>query len=113
MRLASLIILAGWAVVVAVGQQKATPKDGAVHGYTDTPVLPDQKWRVHDAERPRPRVVAPASGSQAPSDAVVLFNGKDLSSWVRCGRTGGGEPGWKVQNGYLEVTPKTGDLCTK
>ena len=23
-------------------------------GYTDTPTIPGQKWRVHDAARPRP-----------------------------------------------------------
>ena len=28
-------------------------------GYRDTPVIPGQKWRVHDADRPRPKVVDP------------------------------------------------------
>src|SRR5204863_697774 len=39
-------------------------------------------------------------GAQAPSDAVVLFDGKDLSKWSG----GGGKPaGWKVVDGYAEV----------
>ena len=73
-------------------------------GYSDTPVLPGQKWKVHDIDRPRPRIVTPgATDSQPPSDAIVLFDGKDLSKWQT--------PGWKVENGYMEVT--TGSMVTK
>ena len=28
-------------------------------GFTDTPMLPDQPWHVHDINRPHPRVVTP------------------------------------------------------
>ena len=31
--------------------------DKKLPGYNDTPVIPGQKWRVHDASRPRPKVV--------------------------------------------------------
>lgn len=87
-------------------------------GYEDTPVLPGQKWRVHDLNRPRPPVVTPgARWGDPPSDAIVLFDGKDLSHWVQRGR--GAEQGrlvparWKVENGYVEVVGGTGDLITK
>ncbi len=51
------------------------------------------------------------SGSETvPSDAVVLFDGKDLSNWVK---RDGGQPGWKVENGCVEVVPKAGDICSK
>jgi hypothetical protein len=45
-----------------------------------------------------------------PADAIVLFDGKDLSGW-----NGGldGKPGWKVDDGYMEVVPGTGDIYTK
>jgi hypothetical protein len=33
----------------------------------------------------------------------VLFDGKDLSHWRSLNRDKAGEPGWKVENGYLEV----------
>lgn len=89
-------------------------------GYTDTPYLPDGKWRVHDSERPYPVVVTPGTFSnqetpgQPPSDAVVLFDGKDLSHWQSQGANGTlGPPKWKVENGYLEVAPKTGGLVSK
>ncbi|MBM3739281.1 MAG: DUF1080 domain-containing protein [Acidobacteria bacterium] len=86
-------------------------------GYTDTPYLPDGKWRVHDLNRPRPAIITPgAKPGDPPSDAVVLFNGTDLSAWNDSGKTSGGQPGaakWKVENGYFEVVPGTGDLVTK
>jgi hypothetical protein len=45
-----------------------------------------------------------------PKGAVVLFDGKDLSNWV--GRNG--KPAaWKVENGYVEVAPRKGDIMTK
>src|SRR5689334_11677051 len=83
-------------------------------GYSDTPMLPGQKWRVHDVNRPRPHTVTPSSvPGGPPSDAIVLFDGKDLSKWVN--NKGGKESpaAWKVQNGYIEIVPGTGDLATK
>ena len=52
-------------------------------GYDNTPFLPGTKWRVHDINRPHPPVVTPGTENSAPpSDATVLFDGKDLSQWV-------------------------------
>lgn len=69
-------------------------------GYTDTPLIPGQKWRVHDSERPHPNVVKPgksfSENASAPSDALVLFDGTNLDKW------NGGK--WLVKDGYMEVT---------
>ncbi len=46
----------------------------------------------------------------APSDAVALFNGRDLSAWQQ---RNGKPVAWKVRDGYFEVAPGTGDLVTK
>ncbi len=85
-------------------------------GYTDTPMLPGGKWHVHDPNRPQPRVVTPGTFStpktpgKPPSDAVVLFDGKDLSHW----RTADGKPApWNVQDGVIVCKPKSGDIFTK
>ncbi len=52
-------------------------------GYTDTPILPGLPWHVHDPARPRPQAVTPSAiPGGAPSDAIVLFDGKDQSQWV-------------------------------
>jgi hypothetical protein len=87
-----------------------------VRGYNDTPQIPGQKWKVHDMDRPRPKKVMPAPYfvEPPPSDAIVLFNGKDLSHWGQMGRDGKvQEPKWKVENGYIEIVPRTGRLVTK
>jgi hypothetical protein len=83
----------------------------AAPGYTDTPFLPDSEWRVHDAARPRPPVVAPAPAGAPvapPQDAIVLFDGKDLAGWI--GR--GGKAGWKLEDGAA-VVDGSGDIVTR
>lgn len=87
-----------------------------VRGYNDTPQLPGQKWKVHDMERPRPVKVTPGPYVQEapPTDAIVLFDGKDLSHWQTQGRGGAlQEPKWKVEDGYMEIVPRSGRLVTK
>jgi hypothetical protein len=77
-------------------------------GYTDTPMLPNLPYHVHDPARPHPAVVTPAAqAGGAPSDAIVLFDGRDLAHW-----TPSRQP-WKVENGYMEVTANSGDLRSK
>ncbi len=60
------------------------------------------------AADPEPRVVTPGTAGAPPSDAIVLFDGHDLSAWKS---EGGGEPKWKVANGYAEVSG--GGILTK
>jgi hypothetical protein len=83
-------------------------------GYSDTEVIPGQKWRVHDIARPHPALVTPGGGpGQAPSDAIVLFDGKDLSQWATVGKSGNKGGQWIVKDGYFEVGRGTGHLATK
>lgn len=55
-----------------------------------------------------PRKVDAGLVGGPPSDAIVLFDGKDLSHWKS---ERGGEPKWKVQDGVMTVTG-TGSLMT-
>lgn len=80
-------------------------------GYDDTPILPGTSYHVHDGHRPQPRVVTPGVASQAPSDAVVLFDGNGLSGWTSV--KSGGDAGWRVEDGFMEVVPGTGDIQTR
>ncbi len=101
--------------------QTAPPRANGVPGYTDTPLVPGQQWHVHDPARPHPPVVTPGvSIASPPSDAIILFDGKDLSHWLPATQTmptgvtiRPGPPAWKVENGYMEIVPGTGDLATK
>jgi len=75
---------------------------------------------VHEedpAKRPQPPIVTPGTEStqekpgQAPSDAVVLFDGKDLSKWTS---TRQDEPTkWIVDGGAMSPTPKSGMIRSK
>ena len=70
-------------------------------------------WKSHDMARPRPPVVHPAEPGppvSPPSDALVLFDGKDLSKWRSAS---GGPAGWKVRDGYMEVSKSAGSIWTK
>lgn len=101
--------------------EKPEPKKLPRIGRIDGPLLPGQKWHVHDIRRPVPPVVTPGELSTydkpgtPPSDAIVLFDGKDLSNWCHINPD---EPSellaaqWKVQDGYFEVTPGTSNLLT-
>ncbi|WP_408988142.1 DUF1080 domain-containing protein [Sphingomonas sp. SUN019] len=69
-------------------------------GFRDTPMLPDGKWRVHDADRPQPAIVAPSpTPGAAPSDAVVLFDGTSLGAWQSKGAA------WSLKDGAMTVPP--------
>ena len=72
-----------------------------------------EKWGVHDEARPMPPVVDPGPAgppAPVPADAVVLFDGKDLSGWT----TAKGTPAtWTVRDGYMEVAKKAGSIRTK
>ena len=99
----SLLAILLFASVIVLAQ---TP--GANLGYTDTPMLPGLPYHVHDPSRPRPTVITPgAQTGAAPSDAIGLFTGADLSQWTTTKQS------WKVENGYVEVVPNAGDIRTK
>lgn len=67
-------------------------------------------WKAHDQNRPAPKVVAPGDGAtlaKAPSDAVILFDGKNFDNWT------GGVDKWKIVDGAMEPTAKAGHAVTK
>jgi len=87
----------------------AAATKGKIDGYTNTPLQPGGKWTVHDPRRPQPAIVTPGTVStqetpgKAPSDAIVLFDGKDLSNFKTSN--------WLVKDGYVQV--KGGQLTSK
>ena len=75
----------------------------------------EPEWPVHSMERPKPPVVSPAPIASnkpvgPPSDAIVLFDGSDLSAWQQAD---GSTATWTVRDGYFEVTPGAGPIETR
>lgn len=74
-----------------------------------------QRWKIHDMSRPRPAVIDPgitstqAQPNQLPSDAIILFDGKELSQWRS---TEGQAAKWVVKDGYMEAAPGSGAIRT-
>jgi len=64
-----------------------------------------EKWE------PVPPKVTPGEGMAPPSDAIVLFDGSDLSKW----ESEDGDPAsWKLEaDGSFTVVPGTGSIQTK
>ncbi len=59
---------------------------------------------------PEPEIIQPGEGTMPPSDAIVLFDGTDLSEWES---VNGGKAPWKIENDAMTVVPKTGAIQTK
>ncbi|MDQ3395242.1 MAG: DUF1080 domain-containing protein [Bacteroidota bacterium] len=67
--------------------------------------------KLTEVWKPVPKVVAPGAESRLPpSDAIVLFDGKDLSKWQSAD---GSAPKWEVKDGAFTVKKGTGDIQTK
>jgi hypothetical protein len=61
------------------------------------------------AAETEPPIVTPGKDGAPPSDAIVLFDGKDLSKWQALK---GGDAKWVVKDGAMQVNG-TGDIRTK
>lgn len=61
---------------------------------------------------PEPKIVTPGpTNGSPPSDAIRLFDGRNLDEWVKSGTT---DPaGWNVHDGVVTVNKKAGDIETK
>ena len=73
-----------------------------------------QQAKPEDTEiwEPIPKVVTPgAAFRDAPSDAIVLFDGKNLDEWVQ--NADGSPAKWDVANGILTVNKHYGNIETK
>jgi hypothetical protein len=77
---------------------------GCLYSYSQTDPKLTEVWD------PVPPIITPGTGTSAPSDAIVLFDGKNLDQWVN---ENGGEAGWIVENGIVTVKPGTGIIKTK
>jgi hypothetical protein len=90
----------------AAAQSPQTPAAGA----SQAPAKPGPK----DTEvwEPVPPIVTPGpTNSDPPSDAIVLFDGKNLDQWVSAKDKS--PAGWKVADGVMTVVKSAGNIETK
>ena len=67
--------------------------------------------KLTEVWEPEPKVITPGkTAADAPSDAIVLFNGQTADAWAA---KDNGPAKWKIENGALTVTPGAGEIHTK
>jgi hypothetical protein len=92
-----------------------TPAAADARFESPFPTHPDPNWLDHDRDRPQPPNITPAVSStpdqagKAPSDAVVLFDGKDISAWCAMD---GSPTKWIMRDGYMECVKGSGYVRT-
>jgi hypothetical protein len=71
------------------------------------------KWKAHDLNRPKPKIITPPAQYlpvMPPSDAIILYDGTDLSEWVGMD----GKPTkWVNGDGYFECVRGSGYVQSK
>lgn len=77
------------------------------------------RWTKEQIQNERPAVVTPpghttdAKPGAMPSDAIVFFDGKDLSKWKGRGKGEDDAAKWQVKDGFMEVVRGTGAIQTR
>jgi hypothetical protein len=104
---AAIVLVTGGLGVMTWAEELVHARDGSgVYGYRDTPKLPWCDYLVHDPDRPAPRRVDPGPApapEPPPSDAIVLFDGTDLTHWQ--------PTQWQLVDGCIEAG--TGNLTSR
>ena len=104
MKLKHLFLLTGLIAVLSLSAQERQ--------FPQPPPMTPEMTQIWE---PQPLRVTPgracATVGTAPSDAIVLFDGTDLSAWVNMSD---GQPAeWILRDGLLFVNRETGDIQTK
>jgi hypothetical protein len=97
-------------IVFAAFASGAEPAPAAAPAAAAVPAAPELPPATEtEVWTPVPHIVSAPSGG-IPSDAVVLFDGKNLDAWAS---VKGGPAPWIVENGAMVVTPRSGYVQTK
>ena len=106
------VVICMMAIYAGCATQQAA-KEGEKRQYVQTDT---GRWLIHDINRPAPDVIEPGTEStqdqpgKAPSDAIVLFDGTDLSEWTD---TKGNPTKWVLGDGYMECVKGSGYIQSK
>ncbi len=84
---------------------------GCAEGQVTETEEPEMEPEDTEYWEPVPPVVTPGDAYiDPPSDAIVLFDGTDLSNWES---VDGGDAEWIVEDGSMTVEPGTGNIKTR
>jgi hypothetical protein len=113
MRIQISTLLAFTTLVIAAGavcaQQAPIPQSA---GGQTTPAHNAPKAEETELWQPVPKVVTPGADCYAPpSDAIILFDGKNLAEWVSAKDKSPAR--WIVADGVLTVNKAAGDIETR
>ncbi len=92
-----------FALISGCATQKTAEK-GPKRQYVETDT---GTWLIHDVNRPAPPIVTPG---KVPSDAIILFDGTDLSEWTD---SKGNKTKWIMGDGYMECVKGSGYIQSK
>lgn len=120
-----LLMPATFSLLIALNAQTVPEVDWEELGKT-------QPWKATEQWEPVPPKVTPGIYAAPPSDAIILFDGKDLSQWhkpkydygvnmetveaiinVKTNFPEHSAPEWQVKDGTMIVEPGTGAIETK
>jgi hypothetical protein len=112
----SLFFAASALIATAAPRYSAQPLDSAqpLAFAPSAQAATQEKAKPEDTEvwEPVPKVVTPGAGNTAPpSDAIVLFDGKNLDEWVT--NKDKSPAKWIVADGVLTVSKTAGNIETK
>lgn len=101
-----LAMLVGLACLLDTSARAATGNQSAAKESVAAKPEDTEQWQ------PVPAKVLPgASDGAAPSDAIVLFDGRNLDQWVTV--KDGSPARWRIDNNTLVVDKTTGNIATK
>ena len=107
--MSSCVAFATLAICCAALQAQQSAQPRAADGRTVSPAAKPEETELW---KPVPRVVTPGAECGAPpSDAIILFDGKDLDQWVSSKDKSPAK--WIVASGVVTVNKAAGDIETK
>ena len=102
--LGSILAAIAFSLTTVNAQHSSTPPE-----ESPMPMKPE----MTEIWEPEVKVVEPGETlGDAPSDAIILFDGTDLDQWVSAKDTTAAAP-WEVVGNHFEVVPGSGNIQTK